>query len=73
MGPPVALMSLGDVKQFGAGDRFVVAVKKDDSIWTWGRNDYAQLGHPPGSAGDGICTGEGPAACNAAPGEVVLP
>jgi alpha-tubulin suppressor-like RCC1 family protein len=71
--PPIAVMSLRDVKEPAAGDRFFAAINADNSVWAWGRNDYAQLGHAPGSAGDGMCTGEGPAPCNAVPSPVTLP
>ena len=35
---------LGHVKSVSAGGEFSVALRDDGTVWTWGKNDHAQLG-----------------------------
>ncbi|MFE7600954.1 RCC1 domain-containing protein [Streptomyces sp. NPDC057494] len=42
---PVAVQSLGGVKEIGAGCDFGVALREDGTVWTWGRNHEGQLGN----------------------------
>lgn len=41
---PVQVKGLSDIITIDAGDNFSFAVKKDGTVWAWGRNDYSQLG-----------------------------
>ena len=34
-----------DVSAFSCGANFVAAIKSDGTLWTWGANDYGQLGN----------------------------
>ncbi|MCC8066851.1 MAG: hypothetical protein LIO94_07090, partial [Clostridiales bacterium] len=34
----------GNVKKVAVGDGFIVALRTDGTVYTWGRNDYGQLG-----------------------------
>lgn len=42
---PVCKEGIEDVKAIAAGSDHVVALKEDGTVWTWGRNDYGQLGN----------------------------
>lgn len=42
---PVQVGSLTNWKQVSCGYRFTAAVKTDGTLWTWGANDYGQLGN----------------------------
>ena len=44
-----ALPGLTDATSIGAGDDFCVAVTRDGTVWTWGRNDKGQLGDGTGT------------------------
>lgn len=35
---------LSDVRSIAAGDRFSMAIRNDGTLWTWGANNYGQLG-----------------------------
>jgi alpha-tubulin suppressor-like RCC1 family protein len=60
--------------QITAGSHFTVAIKKDDSVWAWGKNSHAQTGHAPGAGGDTTCNGPFDSApCNSTPAEVLFP
>jgi alpha-tubulin suppressor-like RCC1 family protein len=37
---------LDNVSRIAAGDGFALALKKDGTVWAWGRNDHMQLGVP---------------------------
>ncbi|WP_245767402.1 RCC1 domain-containing protein [Stigmatella erecta] len=41
---PVAVSGLTDVVKVVAGNRHSVALKRDGTVWTWGRNTYGTLG-----------------------------
>ncbi|MBF0418756.1 MAG: hypothetical protein HQL78_01175 [Magnetococcales bacterium] len=41
---PIHATQLSGVSAIAVGDRYVVAMKNDDTIWAWGVNDYGQLG-----------------------------
>ena len=45
-----------------------LARRIDGTVWAWGMNDVAQLGHAPGTHGDGTCDGK---ACSTVPVRVV--
>jgi alpha-tubulin suppressor-like RCC1 family protein len=45
-----------------------LARRIDGTVWAWGMNDVAQLGHAPGTRGDGTCDGK---ACSTVPVRVV--
>ena len=42
---PVQVIGLTDVEEISAGNGFSIAVKKDGTVWSWGRNDRGQLGN----------------------------
>jgi len=37
---------LGKVKAIASGGHYSVAIKTDGTVWTWGYNDYGELGDP---------------------------
>ena len=41
---PIAVSDMTNVIDFDAGYNYVVALKDDGTVWTWGRNRYGQLG-----------------------------
>ncbi|MGY3091408.1 alpha-tubulin suppressor-like RCC1 family protein [Hymenobacter sp. UYAg731] len=51
------------------GDSYVLALQTDGSLWSWGNNNYGQLGHPSGVGGNTLVPQlvvGGPWACAAA-------
>lgn len=46
---PTPVKIMDNVSQVSIGDNFVLALKKDGTVWTWGRNGYGRLGN--GSSG----------------------
>jgi alpha-tubulin suppressor-like RCC1 family protein len=42
---PVQVPGLSDVQSVSAGDGFTAALKSDGTVWTWGANNYGQLGN----------------------------
>lgn len=42
---PVQVLSLDSVSSIGTGYSHVLAIKNDDSLWTWGNNAQGQLGN----------------------------
>ncbi|MFD4318586.1 RCC1 domain-containing protein [Streptomyces sp. NPDC058548] len=42
---PVAVQSLNKVKDVSAGCEHSVALREDGTVWTWGRNQFGQLGN----------------------------
>jgi alpha-tubulin suppressor-like RCC1 family protein len=70
--PPV--LAQIHLREINAGSNFAVAIKKDDTVWAWGKNGHAQTGHAPGTGGDTTCTGPlETAPCNLMPSQVVFP
>ena len=70
--PPV--LAQPHMRTMAAGAHFAVAVRADDTVWAWGRNGHAQLGHAPTTGGDTTCTGPVESApCNATPAQVTFP
>lgn len=49
---PTTIAGLSDVVQITAGGYHLVALQSDGTVKTWGRNEYAELGHARGSSGD---------------------
>ena len=41
---PEQVYGLTGVKAIAAGDSFSIALKEDGTVWSWGRNNYGQLG-----------------------------
>jgi Alpha-tubulin suppressor and related RCC1 domain-containing proteins len=42
---PVQVTSLNDVIMLAAGHGHNLALKSDDTVWAWGRNDEGQFGN----------------------------
>lgn len=64
---PTKVANLPAVTHVAAGDHFACAIAMDASVWCWGSNGSAQLGHTAASSptcsfpsGDGGTTSEGP-------------
>jgi alpha-tubulin suppressor-like RCC1 family protein len=70
---PIGLPGLQGITKIGAGDRFFVGIGANNTVLAWGRNEYAQLGHTPGTKGDGVCTGFDTVACGASPAALIMP
>lgn len=49
---PVKVLS--DVKSVSVGSEYMMAVKNDNTLWTWGTNTYGEL--MSGKSGDEVCT-----------------
>ena len=43
--PPTIVVDLQPVSQLACGEYHTIAVCRDGSLWTWGRNNCGQLGH----------------------------
>ena len=43
--PPTIVVDLQPVSQIACGEYHTIAVCRDGSLWTWGRNNCGQLGH----------------------------
>ena len=72
--PATALPILAAARSLATGEYTGLMLKADSTVWAWGANDHAELGHLPSTHGDGVCTQLGPpTACNAAPGQVIFP
>lgn len=41
---PVPINNLGDVIAIASGTWHSLALKSDGTVWTWGRNNYGQVG-----------------------------
>jgi alpha-tubulin suppressor-like RCC1 family protein len=41
---PVLIDISNDWKEISGGDKFTIAIKNDGSLWSWGANNYGQLG-----------------------------
>ncbi|WP_394822187.1 RCC1 domain-containing protein [Pendulispora albinea] len=52
---PVRVPGLSDVAHVSAGEYFVCAIKRDSSVWCWGKNAKGVLGHEAGTSGDRPC------------------
>jgi alpha-tubulin suppressor-like RCC1 family protein len=64
---PALVPALEGAVQISSSRAGGVALKNDGSVWTWGINDLAQLGHAPGD-GDATCK-DGP--CRELPSRLV--
>ncbi len=64
---PAVLLALG-----GGQNSFTVALLTDGTVWTWGANDSAQLGHVQGHDNDGEC-GNNNLICNPVATQVRFP
>ena len=58
-------------KLHASGNDINIAVKFDNTVWTWGKNSAGSLGHAVGSEGDLSCNMSEP--CNPTPTQVILP
>lgn len=67
---PTRVPGLSNVTAITGGTAYGCALKGDGTVWCWGNNRNAQLGHPPGSGGDIDCGGR---ACNPKPTQVSIP
>ena len=47
--PPTVANGINDVKSICAGDRHILALRNDGSVWSWGSNDSGQLGYGTGN------------------------
>jgi alpha-tubulin suppressor-like RCC1 family protein len=71
---PTASGALLGARSIATGTRFGVVIKPDRTVWAWGANDRAQLGHASGTGGDIVCAGDLEVApCNATPTQVMFP
>jgi alpha-tubulin suppressor-like RCC1 family protein len=59
------------VKLHASGNDVNIAVKFDNTVWTWGKNSAGSLGHEVGMGGDITCDSAEP--CNPTPTQVMLP
>jgi len=66
---PIA--AIGTVDMIAAGSLFAVARKTDGTIWSWGANPDARLGHMPGAGGDAMTCAAGTTQCNTKPTQVM--
>ncbi len=67
---PSQVSGLKGTRDLAAGDSFFAAITASGALVAWGRNDFAQLGHAPGTSQDATCAGT---QCNALPAPVSLP
>ena len=42
---PTKVQGLEDIKDIAAGEDFILVLKKDGTVWSWGYNGYGQLGN----------------------------
>jgi alpha-tubulin suppressor-like RCC1 family protein len=74
---PQQITGLTDVASIAAGTQVACAAKKNGSVWCWGKNQYGELGHAPGTAGDVSCAdgsdGGATVSCNPTPAQVSFP
>jgi alpha-tubulin suppressor-like RCC1 family protein len=74
--PAVTVPALAGATSISTGQYTGVMVAAQSTVLAWGANDHAQLGHAPGTQGDGVCVCQGLAAtmpCNAIPSPVLFP
>ncbi len=66
---PVTIPTLSDISAIAVGSGTAFALSKDHhTLWAWGDNDTARLGHPPRTTGDlTLCGDFTHSVCNAAP------
>jgi alpha-tubulin suppressor-like RCC1 family protein len=60
-----------NIELVDTGGVFAIAKKSDGTIWTWGANPDARLGHMPGAGGDKMVCATGTTQCNPAPTQVM--
>jgi alpha-tubulin suppressor-like RCC1 family protein len=81
---PQKIPTITDVAGLALGIEFGCAIRGTDrTVWCWGKNDWAQLGHAPGTTGDGLCSdhtatplidgGAPTVACNPVPQQITFP
>ncbi len=67
----IAALGLTTVALVDTGSVFAVAKKTDGTIWTWGANPDARLGHVPNMGGDKTMCAAGTSFCNPTPTQVM--
>lgn len=66
---PIAV--LGAVDMVTTNSVFALARKPDNTVWSWGANPDARLGHVPGMGGDAMTCATGTTFCNPKPTQIM--
>lgn len=66
-----AIAVLGTVDMIATGAVFTLARKTDGTVWSWGANPDARLGHMPGDNGDAAMCAAGTTICNPKPTQIM--
>lgn len=67
----IGVSGLGAVELVDTGGYFAIVKKTDGTIWTWGANLDARLGHMPNTQGDKATCASGTTICNPTPTQVM--
>jgi alpha-tubulin suppressor-like RCC1 family protein len=67
----IAAVGLTGIELVDTGGSFAIAKKTDGTLWTWGANLDARLGHTPNTAGDKAMCATGTTICNPTPSQVM--
>lgn len=69
-----AVAALAGAAELAAtGGEMAVVKKPDGTVWAWGANADARLGHAPGASGDLAMCASGTTTCNPSPTQVMVP
>jgi alpha-tubulin suppressor-like RCC1 family protein len=66
---PIAI--LGTVDMIASSGLFALARKSDGTVWSWGANPDARLGHMPSTGGDAAMCATGTTICNPKPTQLM--